>query len=463
MFSIAGDLADTQPTMTVNFNTDSIFDYMTGSAVRGYDGKWYINGGYGPAIAGIQGRAQTFKSAFAASLCMRMSAIYDSQMLLFDSEGAIIRDVDRIVRMAGNHVGEINNEYVLTFDAKNKYDLESIRERIREIGEKKKAMGKEAIITTPFLDKNGDRIKTMRPTCILIDSYTECFSREEESLMSDKGLDDGRSKTLAMLDANKKTVVLRHLSRYAAEYGLQLVATAHYGSKLNLDPYAANPKFLQWSNQNDSPKGVGSKWGFLTSPLALVNSISKLVADDKSCKYKLTPNTCPTDLSEIMILMQRCKNNASGLSHPFVISQENGLLTEATDYNYLRSNKGFGMIGNNVTHQSALLPKVNMTRNTFRGLCQNDKQLTRALQLMAQLLYIQSNWSEAGWDFPMKVDPNALADAFASGKNKYTTDMILNSRGYWLPDELIKKDETQEYLSIIDVLELYSKSGMIKS
>ena len=466
MFSIAGDLEGEQSKTIVNFNTDSIYDLMTGSFVRGQekDGKvkWFLTGGCGPYITGIQGRQQTFKSVVAASLGIRMSALYDSQMLIFDSELSLIRDTDRILRMAGRHAAKLNQDYVLTFDAKNKYDLESIREAIHDLGEKKKAMGKDAMITTPFIGKDGKRVSCFRPTCIFIDSYSECFSREEESLMTDKGLDDGRSKTLAMLDANKKTIILRHLNRYAAEYGLELVATAHYGTKLNLDPYAANPKFSQWSNQGDTPKNVGSKWGFLTSPCILINSLTKLQDDAKQCKYKLCPTTCPTELSELMILMQRCKGNASGLQHPFVVSQDNGFLTEATDYNYLKSNKSFGFQGNNVTHQSVFLPDVNMTRNSFRQQCIDDPRLARALQLTAQLLYIQSNWSEAGWPFPMKVEPKALMDMFMSDKSKYTTDAILHSRGYWLPDESITKD-TPEYFSIMDALELYSKSGVLKS
>ena len=462
MFSLVSDADVHQQRATVSFNTDSIFDLMTGTFVKGFDQKWYLNGGLGPSIAGIQGRPQCFKSAFAASLSLRLSSIYDSQLIAFDSEDALTRDLDRMVRMAGDHATTINNDYIVPVDAKNKYDLESMREMIRDLGEKKKALGKDALVTTPFLDpKTNERLKVYRPSCILIDSYTECFSREEESLLTEKGLDDGRSKTLSMLDSNKKTIILRNLSRYAAEYGIEIVASAHYGSKLNLDPYGANPKFLQWSNQNDSPKSVGSKWGFLTSPLALVNSITKLQDDAKQCKYKLNPQTAATDLSEIIILIQRCKGNNSGVTHPFVVSQADGLLTDATDYNYLRSNKAFGFTGNNINHQCLFYPDTTMTRNSFRGICQKDHKLTRALQLAAQLCYIQSNWSSAGWAFPMNVDPKALCDFLYSDKNKMSVDRVLNSRSYWLPDELIT-DETPEYMSILDILEFCAQNNLVK-
>ncbi len=457
MFSLINNDDIKQIKSTVNFNTDSIVDLLTGNVVRGKDGKWYINGGLGPAVAGINGRPGCFKSTFAGSLCARVSAIYDSQMIVFDSEDAISRNKERILSFAGDHASKLNDDYVATVDAKNLYDLESMRDMIRELGEKKKSLGEDAMLTTPFLDSDGNVIKVFRPTCVLIDSYTECFSKEEETLVTDKGIDDSRAKTLFLLDANKKTTVLRNLSRYAAEYGIEIVTTAHYGSKLNMDSYLPSPKLLQWSAQNDSPKGVGSKYAFLTSPLMLVNSISKLLADDKTCKYKFDSQTSPTDLSEIVILMQRCKNNASGLSHPFVISQDNGLLTETSDYSYLRTNKGFMMQGNNITHQSMFLPDINLTRNTFRKACSTDHRITRALQLSAQLLYIQNNWSSKGFDFSMKPDPKKFVDFLMSDKSPYTVDRILNSRSYWLPEEL-KTEDTPEYLSIFDILELYGKS-----
>lgn len=438
---------------TCCFNTDSMFDLLTGDTRRGVDGKWYLNGGLGPAIAGILGRAGMFKSTFAASLISRMSAIYQTQMFVVDSEDAISRNKSRIARMAGDHSDEFGEQYIVTLDGTTEYDLAKLLELIKEIGEKKKSLGKDAMFTTPFIDPHTNKpIKIYRPTPIFIDSLTEAHGTAEATMVGDSGLDDAKTKTAYMLDANQKTLFLRQAKRYAAEYGLELVCTAHYGPKLNLG-YLPPPKALQFMSQDESPKGVGSKFNFLTSPQALIQSCSLCKDDAKQCKYKLGPDTSPTDLSEIVVQIQRCKNNASGLMHPFVVSQENGLLTETTDYNYLRANKGFSMIGNNVTHQSVFLPKVNMTRNSFRTTCQENPQLIRALQLGSQLLYIKTNWNASGWPFALNVEPQKLVDALMSDKNKYTVDRVLNSRGFWLPEEI--KDD-REYLSVFDVLEQHS-------
>ena len=461
MFSIGGSVDIIKPAQSINFNTDTMYDLLSGSASRGFDGKWYLNAGLSASLTGICGRAGMFKSTFAASLMMRTAAIYDSQVYVADSEDSITRSIERIVRFGGEHSKRLNPDYIVPIDCTTEYDLAKLLKLIQEIGEEKLKNRDAMTITTPFIDlQTNERIRTLLPTVILIDSLSELHATVEDQMISDLTLDDTKVKTAYMADSNAKTLFLRHAKKYAATYGIELVLTAHYGQKLNLDSYLPAPKTLQWGSQNEASKGTGSKFNFLTANLALISSCVKLVADDKSCKYKLDAQTSPTDLSEIAVLMQRCKNNASGLVHPFVVSQENGLLESASNYNYLRNMKAFGFTGNNVTHQCVFLPDVSMTRNSFRGICEKDHRLSRALQLAAQLCYIQNNWSSAGWEFPLKVDPKQLVDVLYSDKNKMSVDRVLHSRGYWLPEEI---PSDQEYLSIIDVLEFVANTGMIKS
>lgn len=446
-------------TMTVCFNTDSLYDLMTGDVRRGYDGKWYVNGGLGPTFGGIAGRSGCFKSTFMGSLMMRLAGIYDAQTFVFDSEDAFIRSLDRTIRIAGEHAGKLTPDHIVAMDAKVEYTLEDIHAVMKDIGKNKSEAGKKAIITTPFVDpKTGERIKVKAPTPVFIDSWTIAHGKLEEEFMDDKGADDQKWKTMAMADANLKSLMFTHMSRHALDFGFELMGSAHYDFKVNMDPYAPSPKQLQWAGQNETMKNVGSKFKFLTSPLTLVNSCVKLMDDSKQCKYKLD-QTAKEDLSEILVQVLRCKNNLSGVNLPFVVSQTDGLLTDATDYNYLRQNKGFAFLGNNVTHQSVFLPNVNMTRNSFRGLCRSNPLLVRALQLSAQLLYVQNNWNAAGWPFPLTLDPVKLVDILNSDKNKYSVERVLNSRGYWLPEEM---KSAKEYMSVFDVLEFFHNAGVTK-
>lgn len=459
IFSLSGSVELEQASESPGFNTDSIFDFMTGSFVRGLDGKFYCKGGFSSGIEALLGRPGQYKSTFNASLAMRMCSIYQTELIIFDSEITIIKDKDRILRMAGNHAGVLDEGNIIGLDAKNKYDLESMRDLIEEMGEKKLQMKpSELYFTTPFLDKDGNQVKLMRPTVIFIDSWSDLQSKEERDKVDDKGLDDSAAKTLYMLDANKKTMLVRILNKYASKYGMEILSTAHYGPKIQMDPYAPNPKVLQWGSTGEAAKNVGGKYQFYSNPQLLINSCSKLQDDARQCKYRLGDSTSAVELNELLVLIQRSKGNASGITHPFVVSQEDGLVTDCTDYAYLRTaGKGFSMTGNNVTHQPFLMPNTNLTRNTFRGICQEDPKVVRALQLGAQLLYVQNNWSSKGFDFPMMVDPKKLVDFLMSDKSPYTVDRILNSRGYWLPKELETQD-TPEYLSIFDILEAHGKT-----
>ena len=463
VFNLVGGMGVPQIKETVGFNTDSMFDLMTGDFVRTFDGKFACRGGFSPALSGVAARQGSYKSTFSGSLAMRLCSIYQSEFIILDSEDAYTRSKDRILRSAGNHKGVLTEDNIIALDAKNRYDLESMRELIHEIGEKKKAMGKDAFYTTPFLDtKTGERIKVYRPTIIFIDSWSMATCNEEKEKMLNKGLDDGASKTLDLLNANKKSSLASTLSRYASEYGIEIMTSAHYGDKVAMDPYAPKIKAGQFMNLNEAPKKCGSQWGFLTSPLYRITSCTKLVDDAKMCKYKITGNANNLDLNEIMVIIDRCKNNASGLVHPFVVSQADGLVTDVSDYHYLRQvGKGFSMTGNNVTHQPFLMPDVNIGRNTFRDVCQKDPRVTRALQLGAQLYYIQNNWNATGWEFSLKVSPDKLVEVLLSDKNKMSVDRILASRGYWLPEELTTKD-TPEFMSVIDILEFASKNGLAK-
>lgn len=461
IFGLAGSIDGiVQATEDPGFNTDSIFDFLTGSFTRGVDGKWYCKGGFGSGIAAALGRSGMYKSTFNASLAMRICSLYQCEFIIFDSELTIVKDRDRILSMAGNRAGVLGEDNLICLDAKNKYDLESMRDLIEEIGEKKLQMKpSDLYFTTPFLDKDGNQIKMMRPTVIFIDSWSDCMSQEERDKISDKGLDDSASKTLALLDGNKKSLLCRILNKYASKYGMEILSTAHYGPKPNLDPYAPNPKLLQFGSNNETAKRVGSTYQFYSNPQFLINSCTCLQDDAKQCKYKLGETTSAIELNEILIKIQRSKSTGSGIMHPFVVSAETGLVTECTDYSYLRTvGKGFSMTGNNITHQPFLMPDTNLTRNTFRGICQQDPRVTRALQLGAQLLFVQNNWSSKGFDFAMKPDPRKFTDFLMSDKCPYTRDVILNSRSYWLPVELTTPD-TPQYLSIFDILELYSKCG----
>lgn len=453
----------------VLFNTDSMFDLITGELKQGVDGRFYINGGMSASIAGVLAPPNQYKSTFTLSLMARIAAIYQQQVAIFDSEASIGRWEDRIIRTAGNHSGMIVPEQFLKFDASTEYDIAEIDKKLKEFGEMKKAHAKELTITTPFLDtRTMQPQKVLAPTLVILDSLSEMYAKEEEEMLDGKqGLDDSKNKTVYMKDANAKTTFLRKVRRMAIEYGFVIAATAHYGKQLNLDSYGPQPKLIQYMKQGYAPKNVGSKFLFYTSPQIFIDSCRCLQDDAKECWYKITGSKNQVDINEINVQIQRCKNAPAGTTHPYIVSQENGLLTDVTDYNYLKNVKSPWLLGNAINQQTVFTPKVNLTRNTMRDTCQKDPREIRALQLCAQLNYIQKMWNDetlkSVYGLTTKVEPEKLMEFLTSDKNKYTVDRVLESRGYWLPKE-IENDKSipqKEYLSIFEVLQAYSKANGI--
>ena len=85
----------------VFFNTDTMFDLMTGKYQQSDDGEWYLNGGlraHTNLIAGPQGH---YKTVTSGSLVMRAKSIYaDSDLIVNDTEeSSIITDKDRFLRI----------------------------------------------------------------------------------------------------------------------------------------------------------------------------------------------------------------------------------------------------------------------------------------------------------------------------------------------------------------------------
>jgi hypothetical protein len=451
--SMIDDLGLTGSHLTCTFNTGTLYDYLTGDAVRGYDGKWYIRGGYGPFVSGIAGRGNTFKSTFIDGLLGRILGIYPrSEAIAVDTEG--IKDAQRIITCAGRLGSQIDISRI-TVKSSIDYDLQTTWKKIQEIGEYKEAHRKEYTFESPFVDGlTGKRVVAWIPTLLFVDSLTEMFSADEAEMMNSKeGMDDKKIKMLWMVDGNKKTMFMRHIRKACERWGLIVVCSAHIGANTSIDSYMPPSKQLQHMKQADRFKGVGAKFEFLTRNLIIATRCSLLqVPETKDTLYGWEDGTTPDkDLNELSITLVRGKNNLSGGELPFVISQSQGLLNDVTNYQYLRSNDYFGLPGNKTTHACAFMPTVKMTRNSMRAASEKDPKVERALELCAQLLYIRHNWAVAQTFPDVLKTPEELYEQLQ--KKNSRVDEVLASRGYWTYDE---KNE-QPYYSILDVLELLKK------
>jgi len=449
--SMFDDLKDESARVPL-YNTGTMYDVMTGSYVQGYDGKWYLNGGIPQAITGIHGGGNLYKSTMMDSFIVGMLRIYGIDCFDIDTEGSKGKErvsdfvADPLHMQLWPEPPDMESAITIKSDPLET-TITPVWEFLKEIAAKKEANRKKCQVELPIVDPaTGKKTKAWIPTVVFIDSLTELESDEEgEMLDSKKGIEDKKNKTIWLVDGNKKTLLTRAIRKMSAKYGICFVCSAHKGKNSDLDSHTPTPKQLQHMKQSDRMKGVGSRFEFLCHVLSQVTS-AKLIPDAKGeALYGPGP---VTDINEIILKIQRNKSNASGISSEFIVSQDEGLLNIVSYLHYIRKTGYVGLDGGSAKprHACVWYPDVSFTRNSVRGLAENDYSLCRAIELTARYLYIQRNWNLSKIPFDFTQTPEKVFDALTS--NKAEMKAILETTSYWT----IGKCE-REYMSIMDILD----------
>ena len=237
------------------FNTGTFYDLQSGDLQIGYDGKWYIRGGFGAFITAILGRGNSFKSTLGDSFIARMLAIYHEMFAgIYDNES--IKDHARFIRCAGGLIiPELEQRVVIRFDT----PLGEVWDQLGAITNDKEKHRKDLMVETPFVNPRTDeRLVCWAPTVVFMDSLTETRCLDELKLLTD-GLDEKTTKTAWLVDGNKKAMFLRHLRPLCERYGLIVILTGAIGDNSSMDPMAPPTKQLPFMKQRDRSKGLSTK------------------------------------------------------------------------------------------------------------------------------------------------------------------------------------------------------------
>ena len=436
------------------YNTGTIYDLIAGKYSMGSDGHFHLNGGLGPFITGSHGYGNTFKSTVLDSLIAgAMRIIKTGRAWTIDTEGS--KDKDRCASFnwsllnseEGSFAEEIEDR--MTFKSGADMDINAMFADMQALVDVRLANKKKLMKDSPFLcPKTGIPLKVWDPAFYFIDSFSEAESSEEgDMLKSKKGFEDGKNKTIWLVDGNKKTLLIRAMRKMAEKAGICFICVAQTGGNVSMDSYAPVSKQLPDMKQKDAFKGVGKKFEYLTHLLYQTTLCTNLHDGQKTALYK-QGKTPDNDLKEIVIHVQRNKSGKSGQVVPFVISQDEGMLNGITNLHYIRKVCTYaGLDGGSGKAQHSLLmyPDVKFSRNTVRDKMDGDYKLNRAMELTARFLYIQNNWnlSKLPPGFQMTVE-ELVSAVTSSGKD---WNEILETTGYWTFEKTDRK-----YLSIMDIV-----------
>lgn len=424
-------------------NTGTMLDLYTGKYRQAVDKTWCLDGGLSQCL-GISGRSQTYKSGLAGSFLARAMCVHpQAEAFVFESEGNVAgpERYDDFVPM------ETPVSPRIAFMTHTTGNLTDFYDKFYTICEEKEKHKKDYIVESPFIDPKTDKpLKIWIPTFLLIDSYSRARSDKGDKQYEDNSIDESGMNTLWLSEGNIKTRIMNDLPGRAAKVGVYAILTAHVGNKQDLDPYNKTPKQLQYMRNTDKMKNVGSNFEFLTTTLLQTIKAEVLQTKEKTCEYPASFST-DVEVNQVTTMMVRCKNNASGIQFPFVVSQYQGILDAVTNFNFLRDRKywGLNIEGNKQNFSTPLYPEGSFNRKNIRERSESDYKTTRGLELIAQLCFVQQLWST--WRLPdyVRMPPEKMGELLNS--DKAFADRVLTSTGVWSTSK-----QDRERLTLMDVL-----------
>jgi hypothetical protein len=107
--------------------------------------------------------------------------------------------------------------------------------------------------------------------------------------------------------------------------------------------------------------------------------------------------------------------------------------------------------GNNQSFSPLLLPDVTVTRNNLRDTFDSNYRAARAIELTAQLCFIQQFWSTYRMPEYVHTPIEKFAELLTHNE-KMSVDRVLESTSVWSTSK-----QERERLSIMDVLEFLTK------
>lgn len=437
-----------------NLNTGGLVDLSNGRFVPGVDGNHILNGGVS-LLNGIMGRAQTYKSAVAGSMAVRVienyarttANLYETEFTMMDPTP--IR-YDDFVTPGYPPVSDD-----ISLIKRTDMDISEYFAYLKELTAERQSRAKELVVESPFLNhKTGKPHTVWTPHIEIIDSWSKMSSAKEDELMdaSKSKLDDSSNNTLYMYDGKLKTILIRLIPSMAYKHGIYFITTAHIKNVIEMNAYSHTPKQLQHIKGQGKISNVGSEYEYLLTSLIQVNNASVL-ADKNGSEYPMGEFTTDKEINLIEGIQVRGKSCPSGGGLPMVVSQYQGLLDGVTDYRFC-TKEGYGHNSGGMgggEKKFYLYPDVAVTKKNVRQLLGENYELRRAIQITAQLCYIKSFWSAHALPEWFTVKAAALVKKLLERKDTPTMSDILNSTCIWTYE---KKQDDRPYMSIFDIVKL---------
>lgn len=449
------------PDIRIMINIGALMDIPTGHYTFGKYGESILNGGLGQ-VTSVIGIGNNFKSTvldyMMLSAASRLVETSQTDMQTYDSE--ISRHKSRMLALSKTFNQfkdkDIINDGTWGLTDKSIYSFNKWFDIVKDYCKEKVALKNKLIQDTPFLEKDGKTLMKVLPiTFSSVDSLTESETDDVLKMKDDNELGESGANTLHMRSGGAKSRFLSELPIVTTPAYHFTLMTAHLGKDITIasGPMAPMPtKKLQYLKNGDSLKGVTNKFTFLMSNCWHSYNASPFINQStKGPEYPLDSDDNvqgDTDFVKISIRNIRSKSGPSGYSLDLIASQTEGVLSELTEFNYLKDCDRYGISGTMQHYSLDLLPDVKLSRTSVRSKIKTEPKLTRVLNITSQMCQMEQFWKtiEENW----LCTPKELYDGLI--KKGYDWDILLNTRGWWTFDN---DKHPVPFLSTKDLINMY--------
>lgn len=443
------------------WNIGACFDIQTGKFYKGKRGESVLCGGLNH-FTGVAGLPNMFKTVISLfQLGSVMNRIACAIMMAHDSENTLsvrrVQDIfSRFTNLANKDLVELNR---LAFSDASVYTGNEWWAFIREYAEDRR-LDKEIVITTPFVDEStGELIQIRVPTLVFLDSLSGLVTDGVIAMYDKADVGHKDLNMVAMKGAAAKAQLIDQVLGVTSNSGVHLLMTAHVGQEYQLDPYKPNIKKLKFLKGDQKLKKVPENFSFLTANCWHCVHLAPMLDSEKLPEFPRNDEDDlkgDTDLITITLVNLRGKSGPSGIPFDLVVSQSEGVKSELTEFVYCKEFDYYGISdkdGNKAKgkqyYRLDLLPSVTLSRKTVRRELESNYKLSRAMNITAEMCMMRNLWHDL--EEGLLCRPQTLReDLEAKG---YDWDLLLESRGYWVP---VEEEADQEYpfLSTMDLLEM---------
>lgn len=442
------------PSVKVMLNVGACLDIPSGTYVKGRFGESVLNGGL-PFITGVVGIGNSFKSTIMHYMLLAaMSRFPESTAVTYDTEINIhewhLKNfVNRFNEFGGDDIIE-NRRWTIT--DKTVYSGDQFYDIQREFMDAKIKNIKSIQRNTPFLNRERTGyLQVPVPTFTEIDSFSEFTTADVIKMQEDNSLGEKGGNTIFMRQGLGKNRFLQEIPGLSGQSNTFFLLSTHLGAEFNMDPNNPAPKKLQFLKGGQKIKGAPEKFTFATSICWHSYNAAPLInRDTKTPLYPRSPDddlTGDTDLNEVTVRVLRNKSGPTGMTVVLVVSQEEGVLPELTEFHHIKENGRFGLGGNNTNYYLELLPDVKLSRTVIRRKIDEHPELRRALNITSEMCQMYDLWHNL--DAELVCTPLQLyTDLKEMG---YNWDELLATRSWWTFDN--DKHEIP-FLSTMDLLRM---------